>query len=177
MALAYKNNENQWIEWRPGSRLPSGLTPSRNAEQLMSELELEELGLYTIVVESIPLGKRSTAKTLTDVEGVPTYVHTLEDIPVPVPYTITRRQMILQLVAQELITPEEALDAATTGAVPAAVQAVFDNLEPMDQLAAEITWATMSVAERDNPLVAALAAANEMTDQDVDAFFINASQR
>lgn len=91
--------------------------------------------------------------------------------PVPVPATITRRQLILALATMALITGEEALAAARTGAVPAAVQAAFDNLSPSDKLAAEITWATMSIAERDHPLVALLAAANDMSSGDVDDFF------
>lgn len=91
--------------------------------------------------------------------------------PAAVPESISRRQLILALVAMELITPEEALAAARTGDVPAAVQATFDNLLPADKLAAEVTWATMSVAERAHPLVALLAAANDMSDGDVDDFF------
>jgi len=91
--------------------------------------------------------------------------------PAPVPASVSRRQLLLALTQMQLITGEEALAAATTGAVPAAVQAVFDNMEPADKLAAQITWASMSVAERDNPLVAALAAANGMTSAEVDDFF------
>lgn len=91
--------------------------------------------------------------------------------PQPVPASITRRQLILALTTMELITGEEALAAARSGEVPAAVQAAFDNLAPADKLAAEITWATMSVAERDHPLVALLAVANSMSETDVDDFF------
>lgn len=91
--------------------------------------------------------------------------------PAPVPASITRRQLLLALNRMGLITGEEALAAAKTGAVPAAVRAVFDNMQPADKLAAEITWASMSVAERSNPLVAALAQANGMTDAEIDDFF------
>jgi hypothetical protein len=94
-----------------------------------------------------------------------------EPEPPPVPASITRRQMLLQLALSEMITGQEALAAAQTGAVPAAVQAVFDQLEPADKLAAEITWATMSEADRGHPLVAALAATQAMTEADIDDFF------
>jgi hypothetical protein len=91
--------------------------------------------------------------------------------PPPVPASITRRQMLLQLVLSGMITGQEALAAAQTGAVPAAVQAVFDQLDPADKLAAEITWATMSEADRAHPLVAALAATQAMSEADIDDFF------
>lgn len=91
--------------------------------------------------------------------------------PGPVPASITRRQLLIALAQMEIISGEEALAAAKTGAVPTAVQAVFDNMQPADKLAAEITWASMSVAERANPLVAALAQANGMTDAEIDDFF------
>lgn len=93
------------------------------------------------------------------------------DLPEPVPSSISRRQLLLALTQMEMIDGEEALAAAQTGAVPAAVQAVFDNMQPADKLAAQITWASMSVAERDNPLVAALAQANDMSSDEIDDFF------
>jgi hypothetical protein len=91
--------------------------------------------------------------------------------PEPVPAVITRRQMLLQLVIQGIITGDEGVAAATTGAVPASVEAVFAAMPSDAQVAARITWASMSVAERDNPLVATLATANSMSDEDIDDFF------
>lgn len=96
--------------------------------------------------------------------------------PPPVP-DITRRQLLLALVAAGLITGEEALAAATTGAVPAAIDAVFAALPEADALAARITWATMSVVERAHPLIAALIAAEVATPEQVDALFIDAASR
>ena len=87
----------------------------------------------------------------------------------PVPTSVSRRQLLLALAQMGLITGEEAV--ASNVAVPAGVQAVLDNMEPADKLAAQITWASMSVAERGNPLVAALAAANDMSSAEVDDFF------
>jgi hypothetical protein len=104
-------------------------------------------------------------------DGVFTPPEPPEPAPPPVPASITRRQLLLQLAISEMISAPEALAAAQTGAVPAAVQAVFDQLEAADKLAAEITWATMSVAERGHPLVAALGATQAMIDADIDDFF------
>lgn len=89
-----------------------------------------------------------------------------------VPGSITRRQLLLALVGAGLITEAEALAAATTGAVPAAIDAVFAQLPPADALAARITWATMGVAEREHPLIEALIAAGMATSTEVDALFV-----
>lgn len=109
-------------------------------------------------------------------DGVFTAPPPPEPPPPPVPASITRRQMLLQLALAGMITGPEALAAAQTGAVPASVQAVFDQLGPSDKLGAEITWATMSEADRGHPLVAALAATQAMTDEQIDDFFRAAAQ-
>lgn len=100
--------------------------------------------------------------------------------PVPaaapvVPQTITRRQLLIVMAGVGLITGEEALAAAMTGAVPASIDAVFVQMPPDQALAARITWATMSVAERDHPLIAALVAAKLATAAEVDALFTSAA--
>lgn len=92
-------------------------------------------------------------------------------IPAVVPSTITRRQLLIVMAGVGLITGEEALAAATTGAVPAAIDAVFADLPTDQALTARITWATMSVAERDHPLVDALILAGLATAEQVDALF------
>ena len=98
--------------------------------------------------------------------GLPIYAP-----PVPVPQTITRRQLIMVLWQTGTITAQEAADAAKTGAVPAAIQSYFALLPDAERMAAEITWASMSVAERGNPLIAALAAQLGLTGAQVDDFF------
>jgi hypothetical protein len=93
--------------------------------------------------------------------------------PAPVvPASITRRQLLLALAGAGLITAPEALAAATTGAVPASIDAVFAELPAGQALAARITWATMGVAEREHPLIGALVAAELATAAEVDALFI-----
>ena len=96
----------------------------------------------------------------------------------PVPQSITRRQLLIQLKESGLISGAEAVAAAQTGAIPASVQDVFDGLPTQaERDNAAITWATMSVAERGHPLVAALASANEMNSSDIDEFFRLAAVR
>ncbi len=90
-----------------------------------------------------------------------------------VPPSITRRQLLIGLKANALISAQEAVAAAKDGSVPSAIQAIFDNLPTQDERDnAAITWASMSVAERNHPLVTALAQANQMTEQQIDEFFI-----
>lgn len=95
--------------------------------------------------------------------------------PAAVPAQITRRQLLLGLAGAGLIAPEEALAAATAGAVPAAIDTVFAALPPAEALAARVTWATMSVAERDHPLIIALITAGLAAPAEVDALFIQAA--
>jgi len=96
--------------------------------------------------------------------------------PAPSIPTVSRRQLLIQLKTAGLISAEEAVAAAQTGTVPAAVQAVFDTLPTQsDRDDAAITWAAMSMAERDNPLVSALAAANGMNAAAIDEFFLTAA--
>ncbi len=89
-----------------------------------------------------------------------------------VPASISRRQLLLAMAGAGLITDAEALAAATTGAVPAAIDAVFAQLPAAEALAARITWATMGVAERDHALITALIAAGLATSAEVDALFV-----
>jgi hypothetical protein len=93
--------------------------------------------------------------------------------PAPtVPSLITRRQLLLALAAAGLITGPQALAAATIGAVPAPIDGIFAQLPAAEALAARITWASMTVVERQDPLLGALIAANLATPAQVDALFI-----
>lgn len=97
--------------------------------------------------------------------------------PAPlVPQEISPTQLFLQLNIAGFITEQEALDAATSGAVPAAIDSLFATLPAADALAARVRWARMTTCLRTDPLVSALAAANSLTPEQVDQFFIDASK-
>jgi hypothetical protein len=91
--------------------------------------------------------------------------------PPPVPSAISRRQLLIALVAAGLITEVEALAAAKTGDVPTVIDTVFSKLPPEQALAARITWATMTQVERDHPLVQAIIDAQIASAEQVDALF------
>ena len=90
--------------------------------------------------------------------------------PAP-PDSITPRQMILALLHSDIITEDEALAAARTGAVPAAIEAMFAGLSRQDAVAARVTWAKMSIVERTHPLVQQLGGLLKKSEAEMDAFF------
>jgi hypothetical protein len=98
-------------------------------------------------------------------------IEALRNAPPPVPEVISRRQFLLALHASGLVTEQEVLAAAQTGAVPAAIDAFFATLPPAQQTAARITWATMTQVERHHPLVQAVIDAQLATAEQVDALF------
>ncbi|WP_441252411.1 hypothetical protein AB8A28_14005 [Tardiphaga sp. 71_E8_N1_1] len=82
--------------------------------------------------------------------------------PAAVPNEITRRQLLIGLQSVGLITAQEAIDSSRGVGVPAGIQAVINELPTAAlKTAATITWYSMSVAYRSDPLVAALAAAQD----------------
>lgn len=97
--------------------------------------------------------------------------------PPIVPASITRRQLLLQMLSDGLITVEEATEAATTGRPPAAIRVYFNMLQQAQRDEAYITFASMSVCERNHPLVALLGMSNGLDDEQIDEFFIAAAQR
>lgn len=91
-----------------------------------------------------------------------------------VPSKITRRQCARQLFSMGLITGDEAVAMTQTGTPPAMVQQYIDSLQGNDRIMALIDFAADSYF-RDNPLLAQIAAVNNMSSADLDAFFIAAS--
>jgi hypothetical protein len=103
-------------------------------------------------------------------------IEALRNAPPPVPTVISRRQLLIALANAKLITEAEALAAAKTGEVPAAIDAVFAALPKEQALAARITWATMTVVERDHPLIQAVIDAKIVTAERADALFRQAAE-
>ncbi|CCD94687.1 hypothetical protein BRAO375_3660081 [Bradyrhizobium sp. ORS 375] len=97
-------------------------------------------------------------------------------LPAPI-VPISRRQMLLELMSSGIITSDEAVAAAKSGAVPALIQESFDALPIEKQPEAAITWATMSQCERTNSLILGMAAMLGLTDAEVDGMFRSALLR
>lgn len=94
--------------------------------------------------------------------------------PIVIP-SITTRQFLIAAMGAGFITSAEALAASTSGAVPASIATSFAELSPAGQVVAQITWAKMTVIARHEPLVIAAAARLGLNDEQVDAFFLQAS--
>lgn len=87
------------------------------------------------------------------------------------PVTLTNRQLFAALALTGFITEAEALAAGRTGAVPAAIDAVFGALPEQGPFLARLTWATMREVSRDHQLITAMIGANLAAAEQVDAIF------
>ena len=84
---------------------------------------------------------------------------------------LTRRQVFIALHRLGLITATEAVAAAATGAVPAALEPVFAALPEPEQTDARVTFAAFQMAYRLDPMTAMIAAAAGMTDDQIDTIW------
>lgn len=90
--------------------------------------------------------------------------------------SVSPRQLFLGMAGAMFCSKEEALAAATVGAMPAALDGLLASLGPEHEFAARVTWASMREVRRDDPLVDLIAAAAGITDPvEVDNFFIFAA--
>jgi len=89
----------------------------------------------------------------------------------PPPIILTNRQLFAALALTGFITEAEALAAGRTGAVPAAIDAVFGVLPEQGPFLARLTWATMREVPQDHQLINMMIGANLATAQQVDAIF------
>jgi len=85
--------------------------------------------------------------------------------------TLSRRQLLIGMVSERLISRAEAMAPPHTP--PAAIEVMFSRLPEPQQTAARITWATFSEARRLDPLVPMIAkvAPVAMDDAAIDQFF------
>lgn len=83
--------------------------------------------------------------------------------------SISKRQLLIALVNNNFISDQEAIDAATSGAIPLSMQGLIVSM------ADKVTWAAMTVIERDHPLVQAFAQGANLDEETLIAFFNQAS--
>lgn len=103
------------------------------------------------------------------------FIASLPPQTVPVPMSITRRQCAKQMLAMGLIDGTEALAMTRNGTPPSFVMSSIAQLPQSDQVIAEIDFAADTYL-RSNPLLVSLMEATGATSEDIDAFFIAASQ-
>lgn len=90
-------------------------------------------------------------------------------LPAPL---ITRRQLLIGLMSEGFITSDECVDAAS-GAVPTAVQEIFDTMitDPVERTKAIVTWATVRDVLREDSLTKMLQASRNLSDAELDAMW------
>lgn len=141
---------------------------------LWTEAQLEDAGVWTVVPFVAPEGQQATGERRFERQddGKVHEVFDLTPAMPPVPASVTRRQMILALYQGGLISGDEAIAAATTGAQPQVIQAYFAGLSSeAERVAANVTWAAMSVCERSNPILLAVAQQHGLSESDLDDYF------
>jgi len=95
--------------------------------------------------------------------------------PPVVPFSITRRQCALQLLAENRVTNEEAIAMVVSSSPPPIVAALFAKLTPNERTRATIDFAA-NIYERNNPLITSFMTAAGKSASDADAFFIAAAK-
>jgi hypothetical protein len=96
--------------------------------------------------------------------------------PVLVPEVITRRQCALQLLEMGMISDTEAVEMARVGDPPANIKSYIDALPTASVRARAMIDFAADNYYRNNYLLDALKDANGITEEEMDNFFIDASQ-
>jgi len=92
----------------------------------------------------------------------------------PVP-TISRRQFFQQAAIAGIISETEALAAVTTGALPSSILAFISTLPAGQQFGAKMLF-SVSEFVRSSPMANAFGQTLGMTPEQIDAFFLAASE-
>lgn len=161
--MLYLETQNGFAAWR-GEPIEDIRYP-RSIEQRWSPEDLAAIGLYLPEpADPVPEGKIVTGQSVQRVDGVVKWVHELDDAPPvspEVPAVVSMRQARLALLGAGLL---------------GAVESGIDGLPEPDRSAARIEWEYATELRRDHPLIVSLALQLDLSEQQVDALFIAASQ-
>lgn len=118
----------------------------------------------------VPEGKQRVGEPAYDISsGICVETYSVEDVAQPVPHSISDRQFAHVLAMQNLITEEEALAWVKTGDIPAALQALVDEIpDPTIKFSAQMLLAGATVFERNHPMTEQLASGLGMSSAQVD---------
>lgn len=91
---------------------------------------------------------------------------------------VTRTQFAIALAAQGVINTEEAINFAGGNGLPSFAEAAIANsgMSGIEQMAASVKALSVLNIHRDNPIVALMQDAKELSDIQVDALFKAAAQ-
>jgi len=95
--------------------------------------------------------------------------------PAPAPDIISDRQFFQQLAIIGVISQQEALAAVATGAIPAAMAALVEQLPDEQQFPTRMLISGATVFERSHPVAALIGGLYGWTSPQVDALWRDAS--
>lgn len=159
MAL-YKIINDTPVSWK-GEPI-NGISHPRNIEQLWSDAELQNIGLYKLIAgDNIPEGKEIQSESIQWVDGQVKVVRIFQDID------MTRRRdsmEISRLQLKAILLQYGLLNS---------VQAMIDSADEITKLA----WNDAVTVRRNSPLLLGLAVSltwengNTITETEIDAMF------
>lgn len=159
MTLFFEH-EGGWVEWtgQPinGVRHPSNIESIWNAE------DLNAAGLYVPVTPTVPSGQIVTHKVVQRVDGVVTWVYTLESAPLR---DLNRIQFEFMV---EKLRLSDAIDAAIE-AMPETT-----DVEDSAKIMARVLFRSGDRFERTHPLFSVLAPAIGLTEEQIDQAWLTA---
>ncbi|CAN1576034.1 hypothetical protein MCELHM10_03879 [Paracoccaceae bacterium] len=139
----------------------------RNAARTI--LALTDVTGHVVIVEpGHPLWPKASKRP--DVAPQPIPDPEPEDLQAAI-LPLTRRQVFIALHRLGLFSAEEAIAAAATGVVPAALEPTFAALPEPDQTDARVTFAAFQMAYRTDPMTAMIARAAGLSEDDIDAIW------
>lgn len=156
--LYLENPKNTFTYW--SGQPIGGITHPSSIEKLWSSQELAAVGLYAPASPAIPDGKNVASFTVARVNGVVTKVYVLEDAP---PEPLPNLQPYQFFAMLELSGFKSALDA------------FVDGLPSPQNVIARAKLDRTLVFRRDNDLVLAAQQTLGLTDQQLDALWLQAS--
>lgn len=83
--------------------------------------------------------------------------------------SLTKAQFIEGCMSVGILTPEEAIMAANS--IPPSFEPIIAALPPYEQTIARIQWPTVTIIDRMNPLILAIAAGAGISEETLDALF------
>lgn len=164
VVVAYPYPEHQLREDHPNTSFPADLAefdPAPFGAARVASIAPPPVGAGEVAVEGTPEWSGS--------EWVQTW--TVAPQIAPVPTSISDRQFFQQLAIEGKITQDEALAAVATGTIPAAMEALVQQLPAESQFAARMLLSGATQFERAHPLTATLGQMYGMDSAALDLFW------
>lgn len=90
---------------------------------------------------------------------------------------ISDRQFFQQAALMGIITQDEAIAAVKTGTIPVVLQTIIDGItDPIQKFGAIMLVSGATQFERGHPMVSQIGAALNMSEEQIDQFFLAAAQ-